>query len=344
MLELAVARALYDRFPDASEGRLAKIRAHVVSRHSCAAVAREPRPRRAARRAGAGHSRGRAQPHLAQSERPRGPARGGDRGGVPRVRLRPRPSPPIVAAFDDRIEFARTGHIDNKTELQEALARSGKQVQYVVLDVDGPAHDRRFVCAASIDGEQLGTGSRHDEEGGRAGGRGARPGGTRLPRGSRGDDVDPADSGRLGGTVRRTDAPSRRRVGRRVRLRGARLVQVPPLQLLPLQLEPTSSSRPAVAAPAAARPAVAAPGVAAPAVAAPGVAAPAVAAPGGARSRWSPFQVPPDQAGAGCLAAPSRPRRGASEDVLLAGEHDAVVGQLVGAAGELERCRCRWLR
>ena len=41
VLELAIARALYDRFPDASEGRLAKIRAHVVSRHSCAAVAKE---------------------------------------------------------------------------------------------------------------------------------------------------------------------------------------------------------------------------------------------------------------------------------------------------------------
>jgi ribonuclease-3 len=40
VLELAIARTLYDRFPDASEGRLAKIRAHVVSRQSCAAVAR----------------------------------------------------------------------------------------------------------------------------------------------------------------------------------------------------------------------------------------------------------------------------------------------------------------
>ena len=41
MLELAIARTLYDRYPDASEGRLAKIRAHVVSRASCAAVSRE---------------------------------------------------------------------------------------------------------------------------------------------------------------------------------------------------------------------------------------------------------------------------------------------------------------
>src|SRR4051795_13601584 len=41
VLELAIARALYDRYPEASEGRMAKIRSHVVSRASCAVVARE---------------------------------------------------------------------------------------------------------------------------------------------------------------------------------------------------------------------------------------------------------------------------------------------------------------
>ena len=41
VLELAIARAVFDRFGAASEGRLAKIRAHVVSRQSCAAVAKE---------------------------------------------------------------------------------------------------------------------------------------------------------------------------------------------------------------------------------------------------------------------------------------------------------------
>ena len=41
MLELAIARALYERYPDFTEGRLAKIRSHVVSRASCAVVARQ---------------------------------------------------------------------------------------------------------------------------------------------------------------------------------------------------------------------------------------------------------------------------------------------------------------
>ena len=66
--------------------------------------------------------------------------------------------PAIVDAFDGRIDYASTGHVDSKTELQEALARSGRAVQYEVLAVEGPPHERRFVCAALIDGVQLGTG------------------------------------------------------------------------------------------------------------------------------------------------------------------------------------------
>jgi ribonuclease-3 len=31
-------------------------------------------------------------------------------------------------------------------------------VQYAVLAIEGPPHDRRFVCAAVIDDEQLGCG------------------------------------------------------------------------------------------------------------------------------------------------------------------------------------------
>jgi ribonuclease III len=65
----------------------------------------------------------------------------------------------VVAAFSDRIEYARTTHVDHKTELQEALAKSGRQVSYNVLDVEGPPHERRFVCAALVDGEDVGRGT-----------------------------------------------------------------------------------------------------------------------------------------------------------------------------------------
>src|SRR5262245_45515618 len=39
VLELAVARALYEANPDFTEGELARLRAHIVSRESCAVVA-----------------------------------------------------------------------------------------------------------------------------------------------------------------------------------------------------------------------------------------------------------------------------------------------------------------
>src|SRR5438876_8919820 len=67
--------------------------------------------------------------------------------------------PAIVEAFAGRIAYALTSHVDYKTELQEALARRGQSVNYSVLDVEGPPHDRRFRCAAMIDGEQLGVGT-----------------------------------------------------------------------------------------------------------------------------------------------------------------------------------------
>ena len=65
---------------------------------------------------------------------------------------------PIVAAFRDRIDYALEGHVDYKTELQEELARRGLSVSYSVLEVEGPPHQRRFTCAANIDGEESGVG------------------------------------------------------------------------------------------------------------------------------------------------------------------------------------------
>ena len=157
VLELAIARTLYDRFPDASEGRLAKIRAHVVSRQSCAAVARE---------LGLGSmlvARGKdvPQPELQRISLSRNVLAALLEAAIAAVYLEDgfeAVGPAVVAAFDGRIEYASTGHVDSKTELQEALARSGRAVQYDVLTVEGPPHERRFVCAALIDGVQLGVG------------------------------------------------------------------------------------------------------------------------------------------------------------------------------------------
>jgi ribonuclease-3 len=159
VLELAIATELYARYPEASEGRLAKIRSHVVSRQSCAAVARELRlGERLADAAGEA---------LAGEELSRIVKSGNVtaallEAAIAALFLEHGYEPieeAIVAAFSDRIEYARTTHVDHKTELQEALAKTGRSVTYTVLDIEGPAHERHFSCAAQIDGKELGTGT-----------------------------------------------------------------------------------------------------------------------------------------------------------------------------------------
>jgi ribonuclease-3 len=157
VLELAVARALYDRFPDFSEGRMAKIRSHVVSRASCAEVARE---------LGLGE-RLKAEAadipsdDVARLAENRNVLAALLEAAIAAVYLEhgfEAVEPAVVEVFDPRIEFALTTHVDHKTELQEQLARSGRTVSYTTLKVEGPPHERSFTAAAIVDGEVLGTG------------------------------------------------------------------------------------------------------------------------------------------------------------------------------------------
>ena len=158
VLELAVARALYDRYPEFTEGRLAKIRSHVVSRQSCAVVSRQ---------LGLGKrllERGAEIPpdELERLSKNRNVLAALLEAALAALFLEhgfESIEGTIVAAFEPRIEYALTTHVDYKTELQEALARRGQSVSYSVLEVEGPPHDRRFTCAAQIDGQQVGVGT-----------------------------------------------------------------------------------------------------------------------------------------------------------------------------------------
>jgi ribonuclease-3 len=158
VLELAVARALYERYPEFTEGRLAKIRSHVVSRQSCAKVAEtiDLGPMLAAR--GASLPDG----ELAKLVRNRNVLAALLEAALAALFLEmgfERIEPAIVSAFSAQIDYAATQHVDHKTELQEALARQRRQVTYSVMSAEGPAHDRRFTCVALIDGEQVGRGT-----------------------------------------------------------------------------------------------------------------------------------------------------------------------------------------
>jgi ribonuclease-3 len=158
VLELAIARELYERYPDFTEGRLAKIRSHVVSRASCSIVARQlDLGKRLAERGGDIPA-----DEIERLSRNRNVLAALLEAALAALFLEhgfEKIERPIVSAFATRIDYALTSHVDYKTELQEALARRGQSVSYTVLDVEGPPHDRRFTCAAVIDGEQLGVGS-----------------------------------------------------------------------------------------------------------------------------------------------------------------------------------------
>jgi ribonuclease-3 len=157
VLGLAVAEELCRRFPDAEEGRLAKLRAHVVSRRSCAVVARmldlgadleRERERRQLESAGLGTNRNVLSALLEAIV------------GAAFVEFGyERTASAVVDAFRDRISYASETYVDHKTELQEQGARRGRSVSYALMDSEGPPHRRRFTTVALVDGVVLGTGS-----------------------------------------------------------------------------------------------------------------------------------------------------------------------------------------
>ncbi|HET7146285.1 MAG TPA: ribonuclease III [Gaiellaceae bacterium] len=157
VLELAIAHELYARYPDFSEGRLAKVRSHVVSRASCAVVAREL-DLGARLAAQSGDLAADEIDRLSKNRNVLAALLEAVLGALFLEHGFPAIEDAVVAAFAGRIDYALTTHVDHKTELQEALARTGRQVSYVVLNAEGPPHERHFTCAAVVDGEQLGMG------------------------------------------------------------------------------------------------------------------------------------------------------------------------------------------
>ena len=156
MLGLAIARRLYETHPDFPEGRLAKVRSHVVSRASCAAVAQELDL--GARLGRYGAPAGDELPRLARNRNVLAALLEAAIAALFLEHGFEAVEASIVEAFADQIDYALTTHVDHKTELQELLARSGRQVTYAVIAMEGPPHDRWFTVVAAIDGEHVSTG------------------------------------------------------------------------------------------------------------------------------------------------------------------------------------------
>ncbi len=159
MLGLAIARELYERFPDFPEGRLAKLRAHIVSRDTCAVVGRQLDLGRRLLEFSEGGVPPDELERLAENRNVLAALVEAALGalylehGFEPIRAA------VLEAFAERIEYALTEYVDYKTELQEELARRNRKVAYAVLAIEGPPHDRTFTCAAQVDGEEMGVGT-----------------------------------------------------------------------------------------------------------------------------------------------------------------------------------------
>jgi len=159
VLSLSITTELYRRYPQFSEGHLARLRAYVVSRETCAKVAQDLGLGKLLRRyAAENHENGELE-QLATNANVLADLTEALIGaiyvtfGLDTVR------PAVIEVFTEHILFAEKSYVDYKTELQELLARSARIVSYRLVAESGPAHDRRFEVEAVVDGDTLGRGA-----------------------------------------------------------------------------------------------------------------------------------------------------------------------------------------
>jgi ribonuclease III len=155
VLGLVVTERIYRDLPDASEGRLAKIRAAAVNTASLAGVARGLGIGNAVKLGrGEEQSGGRDKDSiLADTLEAIIGALYVDQGVRVAAQLVERLFAALLAEIASRRES-----LDYKTSLQELTAAHLAQLPVYGIDDEGPDHDKRFTAVVSVAGERLGTG------------------------------------------------------------------------------------------------------------------------------------------------------------------------------------------
>ncbi len=149
VLEWAVSRLLWDRFPEAAAGELTRRRADLVCEEALADVARSVGVGEGLR-LGRGEERsgGRHKPRLLASALEACMAAVYLDGGTEAAMRVCR------ALFEERMGEEAPGARDFKTRVQELLQSTGKRPpRYEVIGLEGPDHDRSFKVALTVDGE-----------------------------------------------------------------------------------------------------------------------------------------------------------------------------------------------
>ncbi|MGI5940509.1 MAG: ribonuclease III [Thermoleophilia bacterium] len=156
VLGLAIAATVYERYPHKDEGELARVKAFVVSRASCAEVARcldvpglimaeAPGPEQ-------------KRLNAAKNRTVLGNVLEALIGACYLVHRYDCTAPAVTDAFERQIEYAVTAYVDHKTALQELLAPRGVQPVYRLVGTEGPPHDRIFSSEVVVAGDIRGRG------------------------------------------------------------------------------------------------------------------------------------------------------------------------------------------
>jgi ribonuclease-3 len=159
VLGLSVATTLYERFPEADIGDLTKILNQAVSGRSCAEVAWRAGLAERLRSSAPEEGIGLPVQTLLESERTIASVCEAVIGACYLAHGFERTAEAVVETFSPEIEQATRERVDFKSELQEWLARSGASVTYEVAREAGPPHDRRYEIRATVDGDEVGSGS-----------------------------------------------------------------------------------------------------------------------------------------------------------------------------------------
>ena len=150
ILDFVIADLLYGGEPDAHEGRLTRLRAHLVRRETLATVARDVHLGEALR-LGPGElkSGGRDRDSILADALEAVIGAVYLDGGMSSCRG------VLETLYNDRLARAAVekGLKDPKTRLQEALQGHGRGLpQYTVVSLDGAPHDQSFTVACLVDG------------------------------------------------------------------------------------------------------------------------------------------------------------------------------------------------
>lgn len=148
VLGLVVASELHARFPEFDEGRLAKLKAFVVSRRSCAEVGR--RVGLDALIAACAPASEEERLELSESTTAVGNVLEAVIGasfvtwGFEEVRAA------VVEAFAPQVAYGLESYIDYKSTLQEFLAVTERSASYRLVSTEGPPHERVFTSEVLV--------------------------------------------------------------------------------------------------------------------------------------------------------------------------------------------------